>query len=737
MLTALEAASSEPVTVGFNAGTGAADYVSGAFTTQGATPAARARSFLQQHGQLLGVRNAQTELRVLRSVSDDLGMSHVVYEQEYRGVPVFGARLAVHLDQIGQVTAVNGQFQPGIALNDLTPTITGGEAQTLVQTRLRAAAIEWQQAPRLVIWTHNQGGASARLVWEVRGFATAPLGRWHFFIDARTGGVVYRLNELHTLKNRSTYTAGNTNSLPGTLVCNEANPSGCNSDTVAKAAHDNAGVVYDYFMSTFNRDSYDGAGAELRSTIHYDVAYNNAFWNGSQMVYGDGDGSLFSPLAQDLDVVAHELAHAVTQETSDLFYEGQSGALNESYSDVFAVFVSPSNWQIGESAYTPGIPGDALRNLQDPTLGGQWDPNNPIGSDGQPDHTSVIAVLPTVLDQGGVHINSGIPNKAAYLITAGGTFHGVSVTGIGRTKTEQIYYRTQALYNTPFTDFANAANNTYRACRDLAATGSFGITTNDCRSVLDGWAAVGVGPRANQSHRVFLPIMQRIFPNATPGIYGQTTFRRAPAGGLLLALYRCPASGNCSLIDTVVTDANGTYRFNAPPLPANSYYAVIYVQNDSCEQWALWQGNWITRFTAGESTPGGDFDIAATGLVSPSGNVSGSSQTFQWNTRSLPSGMLQDLPRLQIYDSTGNTLVYQSSALARGTTSTSVNGFSSGTGHLWAVKAYGPSGVGNPACGLRINVTAAAGGSGAEAQLVPLPHRSGEIYPEILDLTRP
>lgn len=738
-LTALEAASSEPVSVSYNAGTGAADYVSGAFATSGATPDARARGFLSQHGQLFGIRDPQAELSVMRTASDDLGMSHVVYEQQYREVPVFGARLVVHMDRAGQVTAVNGQFQPAITLDDLKPAISGAEAQGLVQARLRSAAVEWQQAPRLVIWTHNRGGTAARLAWEVLGFTGAPLGRWRSFIDAHTGEVVYQLNELDTARNRTTYTANNGTGLPGTLLCNEGNPSGCNSDAVAKAAHDNAGVVYDYYKNTFNRDSYDAGGAELRSTVHYDNDYNNAFWNGSQMVYGDGDGTVFSPLAEDLDVVAHELTHAVTQETSGLFYEGQSGALNESYSDVFAVFVNPGNWQIGENAYTPGIPGDALRDLQDPTMGGQWDPNDPSGSDGQPDRMGVIAVLPTVYDQGGVHINSGIPNKAAYLIAAGGTFQGISVTGIGQTKSQQIYYRTQALYNTPFTDFANAANNTYRACRDLAQAGSFGITTNDCNSVLNSWAAVGVGPRASQTHHVFVPILKRIYPNTTPGIFGQVTVGGAPAAGQELALYRCPDSGNCTLIGTTAVDGNGHYRFNAPPLPANNVYVVYYAQDSSCGLWGAWRGNSVTQFAAGQSKSGGDFDLAAIQLVSPKGNVSGASQTFRWNTRTLPSGMLQDLPSVQIYDGSGSTLLYQSSPKARGTTMATVSGFSGGSSYIWAVQTYAPGGLGIPACGATINVSAAASGSPtSEAALVPLRQSTGgERYPETLDLRAP
>jgi thermolysin len=700
----LAAASAERVSITYHRNTGMADFISGSFTSTGDTAEARARAFLTVHGALLGVRDASAELRVLREDTDTLGMNHIVYEQHYQGVPVFGARVVVHLKPDGRIATVNGQFQPDLRLMQLTPALTGAQAQQLAQSHLRAVKVEWQAAPRLVIWTRNERG-TAQLVWEVRGFAHEPLGRWHYFMDARTGEVVYRLNELHTARNRNTHTANNGTTLPGTLICTEG--SCVTGDTVIQAAHTYAGAVYDYYKNTFNRDSYDNLGATLISSVHYRTNYNNAFWSGTQMVYGDGDGVTFSPLAQDLDVVAHELTHAVTDRTSDLFYEYESGALNESYSDVFAVFVNQTNWQIGEVSYTPSTPGDALRDMADPTQGGQWNVNDPEGSNGQPDHMSVFALLPSVIDNGGVHINSGIPNKAAYLITNGGVFHSITVTGIGFAKAAQIYYRTQTLYNTPFTNFANAANNTYRACLDLI--GQFSITNNDCNSVLNGWAAVGLGRSVNQTRQVFLPLITS--GQAATGIYGTVTLNGAPTSGQSLELRLCPTtSGSCSSAGFATTDASGVYRFTPTSLSTGYYYYVRYIQPTprNCSKWWYWYTSDILQYTAGQTVKGGDFDLVPINLVLPSdsASLSGSSQTFVWATRTLPVGTAADWPELNLYNPSTFTTLYASGALARGTTSKLVTGLTVRS-YAWDVTAYSPAGYGVTWCSYFFDIVSA------------------------------
>jgi Zn-dependent metalloprotease len=179
------------------------------------------------------------------------------------------------------------------------------------------------------------------------------------------------------------------------------------------------------------------------STVHYGTdpaEAENAAWiaEAFQMVYGDG-GQIFRPLAYGLDVVGHEFTHGVIDSTAQLVYEGQSGALNESYADIFAAMIDRDDWTIGEEVVkSPPYPVPFLRSLEDPELGGTYDPRRPLSGIGQPGHMDNYANLPLSrrADNGGVHINSGIPNRAAFLVAQ----------ALGREKTEQIYYRALTQY---------------------------------------------------------------------------------------------------------------------------------------------------------------------------------------------------------------------------------------------------------------------------------------------------
>ena len=301
-----------------------------------------------------------------------------------------------------------------------------------------------------------------------------------YFINARRPVVVHRFDSGEHIKQRQTFTAGNRATVPGRIVIQEGERS--NSDPVAQAAHDGAGKVYDYYFSTFKRDAIDGRGSPLVSTVHYGSSSEdaeNAAWIGErqQMIYGDG-GQIFKPLAYGLDVVGHEFTHGITDGTAGLIYEGQSGALNESYSDVFAAMIDRGNWTLGEQVVkSPPFPAPILRNLQDPSLGGRYNPNNPLAGVGQPTTMREYANLPLSrrADNGGVHINSGIPNYVAYLVAQ----------SLGREKTEQIYYRTLTQYLTPDADFGDAARATVRAAQELYGA-------NDANTVRDAFGKVGI-----------------------------------------------------------------------------------------------------------------------------------------------------------------------------------------------------------------------------------------------------
>jgi Zn-dependent metalloprotease len=220
---------------------------------------------------------------------------------------------------------------------------------------------------------------------------------------------------------RTVYDAATDQTLPGAVVRGEGGPAV--ADTCVNEAYDGAGLVADFYRTRFRRDSIDGRGMRLDSTVHYGVKFDNAFWNGSQMVYGDGDGVVLHNFTSTIDVIAHEMTHGVTQSESALEYEGESGALNEHLSDVFGSVikqyalnqaVAQADWLIGEGvlvAPTPMPAGGAARALRDMLNPGTAYANLPdLGDDPQPAHMNDLFTGSE--DNGGVHINSGIPNKA-------------------------------------------------------------------------------------------------------------------------------------------------------------------------------------------------------------------------------------------------------------------------------------------------------------------------------------
>lgn len=224
---------------------------------------------------------------------------------------------------------------------------------------------------------------------------------------ARSGGQAQRI----------IYDADHQQQLPGRQVRREGQES--NGDIAVDEAYRYLGVTYDFFWQTFQRNSLDNQGLPLQGTVHYGQDYQNAFWNGQQMVFGDGDGKIFNRFTIALDIVAHELAHGITETEANLIYFRQSGALNESLSDVFGSLVKQfhlrqsadqADWIIGEGLLAQGVYGVGLRSMSDP--GTAYD-DPLLGQDPQPAHMDDY--INTREDNGGVHLNSGIPNRAFYL----------------------------------------------------------------------------------------------------------------------------------------------------------------------------------------------------------------------------------------------------------------------------------------------------------------------------------
>ncbi|MCB1032560.1 MAG: M4 family metallopeptidase [Acidobacteria bacterium] len=419
---------------------------------------------------------------------DQLGKVHVRFEQMIDGLEVVGAGMILHSDAAtGQVYAVNGNFVSAKRAPGLSAMVPMNLQHRLETGGIKGEVLEGPDAVYLL----SQERDRAILTWRVRIKDTSEgvYSNDYLFFDAANGKLVDRHATVHTAKSWRTYTANNGTSLPGSLLCTGAQSCG---DSVAQNAHNFASTTYDYYSTKFGRDSLNGSGLALVSTVHFDVAYNNAFWDGTQMVYGDGDGTTFAPLSGSLDVVAHELTHGVTEYESNLVYARESGAINEALSDIFGTAteawsdgaISANTWRLGEDIYTPnGSSTDALRYMNNPTADG-------YSKDYYPSRLYPGTCTPTNSnDQCGVHGNSGIANLAFYLMVVGGT-HPRAVTtntvpALGMSKAEQIFYRAQTNYLTSSSDFSALRTATAQAATDL-----YGAT--DAAAVHEAWCAVGV-----------------------------------------------------------------------------------------------------------------------------------------------------------------------------------------------------------------------------------------------------
>jgi Zn-dependent metalloprotease len=293
--------------------------------------------------------------------------------------------------------------------------------------------------------------------------------------------------------NRLVYSQGNRTpawtGLPGTLKRKEGQAPV--SDPAVNEAYNHAGSTWKFYYDVFARNSIDDMALPLVSSVHAGVNFNNAFWEGAQMVYGDGDGVLFRRFTRSLDVIGHEMTHGVVQHTSGLVYEAQSGALNEHFADVFGVLVrmykgnvkarttSSKAWLVGADLFVPAPTRKALRSLKAPGTAYVNDPD--LGTDPQPQHMDNYLDLPVTQagDWGGVHINSGIPNKAFYLAAT-------ALGGYAWETAGKVWYEVMKNLQ-PHSQFADAAAQ----CRTVSK-GLYGSTSAEAKAIDKAWTQVGL-----------------------------------------------------------------------------------------------------------------------------------------------------------------------------------------------------------------------------------------------------
>lgn len=520
--SAFAAPSADSQSKKFEKNNGTPEFVAGKLTSPSAKAAKDVVLQYLENSKQKYKLSTKDSFAVTSEQADKLGGDVVRLQQLFDGVPVWGSTQVAKVDESGVLQVFSGTLS-----QELGSKLVKKQSQKSQKQAIALAEADlgfkptYELAPSadLVIYPTSDQALYAYHV--TLNFLTPEPGNYQYFINAETGEIINKYNAIHTagktdpsltgsntvgsgvgvlgdtktlntlLSNGAyylqdntrgsgvfTYDAQNRQRTPGTLWSDADNNLNAKYDGAAVDAHYYAGLTYDYYKNVFGRNSYDNKGAALKSTVHYGRSYNNAFWNGQQMVYGDGDGTTFIPLSGGLDVVAHELTHAVTDFSSDLVYQYESGALNEAISDIFGTLMeyydnNNPDFEIGEDIYTPNKAGDALRSMSDPT------------KYGDPDHYSKRYTGTS--DNGGVHTNSGIINKAAYLLSQGGTHYGVTVQGIGTTKLGAIFYRANTVYFTSSTNFSQARAGLVQAATDL-----YGATSAEVNSVKKAFDAVGV-----------------------------------------------------------------------------------------------------------------------------------------------------------------------------------------------------------------------------------------------------
>ena len=514
----LRAATAGEVNAHASRETGHYSFVSGAAGTplvaddNSAAPERRARAFLAAHGGLIGLNAleraavgrggapvAGSDLQVAKVETDAVGFTHVKMNQFYQGLRVFASQVVVHMNDKG-ITAVNGKVAPNVALSTI-PAVTEGAAieTALAALRKNGGSNARVEKVEMAIYPHGLlEGFPVRSVLAYSVEVLAPHAHEQVWIDAESGAILVRIPLRHHALNRVVYSPEYDPANPNMFVVHKEGdtvpPPTLISPPTANLYHF-AGQTYNLFSSAFGRDSYDGNGITMRSVYLVNEVCPNAYWNGQATNY--------CPEIDSDDVVAHEWGHAYTQFTHDLVYAYQSGALNESYSDIWGEVVDLHNGFDGEGGANNTQPrpagqrwqiGEDVQGLNQPAAGilrNMWNPPEY----GNPDKVSSSIYHCDASDVGGVHSNSGVPNHAFAMLVDGKTFNDRTVTGIGFTKAIHIYYRAMTVYQTPSTNFPDHEQAVKQSCSDLTGQALSGfnagalavagatITAADCQQV--------------------------------------------------------------------------------------------------------------------------------------------------------------------------------------------------------------------------------------------------------------
>jgi Zn-dependent metalloprotease len=490
------------------------------------------------------INDPATEFVATRVQTDEQGNQHVRLEQRFQGIPVFGSELIAH-SKNGSFEMANGRYYPTPTLKSVAPALNATTAIQQIVNQIGASKVKtsWTDEerqiiggepfrPELVVYHLKNDPKLEVLAWFIEAHPNL-MSRMMYFIDAQTGEILNQIDATCSFDgalngpvtasgadlkgitrsfgawdiggqyvledaSKSMFNASSSsmpdNPVGAIVTLNALNTSPETQSTfnydfvksasttfsnpTAVSAHYNAIQSFDYYKNTFNRNSIDGNGGNILSFVNVansdGSSMENAYWNGAAMWYGNG-GSTFKILAGGLDVGGHEMTHGVVEKTANLVYQDESGALNESFADVFATLIDRSNWTIGEDVMKSGVNATGLlRDLSNPHNGAAqgspwWQPAN------------VSEQYTGGQDNGGVHINSGIPNHAYYLFA--------SDPSVGKDKAEQVYYKALRDYLVKSSKFVDCRIAVLQAANDLYGSAVANVAAN-------AFAAVGIGGSA-------------------------------------------------------------------------------------------------------------------------------------------------------------------------------------------------------------------------------------------------
>ncbi|SHJ09979.1 Zn-dependent metalloprotease [Clostridium cavendishii DSM 21758] len=554
-------------------------FISGNLSQSPVTSSATVQKYLQENLDAFNLKGG--EFKLINTEKDNLGFTHYKYQFEVDNIAVYGSEIIVHVNKDGVIDTINGQTEPSVPILKYSQNfkISKDKAvdNSIVETGLKKDAITKKDVSS-VIYENNKTWSSAYQV-NLSGLGF----NWMLFIDGNTGKTIDKYDNLahdaaigtgigqrgdtktlninstsngYILENVSgpgkitTADAYNGTEVPGTAVQSSTTNFNTDRGRAAVDAHYYVSKAAEYFKNNFGRQGFDGQGSPLNVAVHFDVNYVNAYFDGyNQLVFGDGDGRIAGNFAKAFDVVAHEFTHGVTANSARLTYRNQSGALNESFSDVFGAIIENKTddlWTMGEDLGIPGQPLQVARNLSNPRLYGQ------------PDNMSQY--VNTTADSGGVHTNSGIPNKAFYNIA----------TSIGTEKAVKIYYRALTTYLFASANFTDARSAIEKAANDL-----YGV--NEKWNVSKGFYDVGVGGNPGQDPGQNLSLKAAQLSSDNPnntGNYNLTltvpknntakTIKLTENNSTVILSQTIDASANDIVINKVFSNkAEGTYNYVA------------------------------------------------------------------------------------------------------------------------------------------------------------------------------